>query len=590
MNRIAALVLATFFVLVQLYTSLAALSPTPPVGYLFLSRATAAAAVALLGISATVGIVLALRERAAGRTGSRWIVLPWIGASALSALAGLDPRSGLEVVGCMLMAAGFHAALVRWYRRPPVARAVLGAYLCFGLFAAVAALAMVAVRRPLMLSELNHGRAAGFFVTANQFAAFLLLCGFVAFGVAQAGRGWLRPLGWATTVASAAALIATFSRSGWIGAIAGALFLAIAHRRWLPAAGIAAFAAAGAMLLLTVPVARHDPADAFNRIAVALAGLRAAELFPMTGTGPMAYWRVYPSLRPIDGAPPGTFGALHPHNAYLSLAGELGLVGLVAVFAGWWAFGRAVTARLRAASATPARERRQLGLAVCAGLAAALVQGLFDTIGVVQMAFVWIPYTALALAAARDGLGEPNVMRCRLAVLLALAACSAPPPAPHASSPPSPATAAPVPIKIRGHGVPGDPGSKYIYLTEQKKNRIVYALRADSNTSIRTSQGNGRSDFVRPHVIFHATVARTLTADAPHATVLERDKSVLMTGGVLTHSNDGMTLTSDTLRYDDARETLHGEGHVTISTAAGERLTGNYFDYDLRTTEMHVTP
>jgi hypothetical protein len=45
-----------------------------------------------------------------------------------------------------------------------------------------------------------------------------------------------------------------------------------------------------------------------------------------------------------------------------------------------------------------------LALGVCAGLFAALVQGVFDTIGIVQMSFVWIPYTALALAAADAGL------------------------------------------------------------------------------------------------------------------------------------------------------------------------------------------
>jgi len=35
-----------------------------------------------------------------------------------------------------------------------------------------------------------------------------------------------------------------------------------------------------------------------------------------------------------------------------------------------------------------------------------LVQGIFDTVGVVEMSFVWIPYTGLALAAARIGFPE----------------------------------------------------------------------------------------------------------------------------------------------------------------------------------------
>jgi LPS export ABC transporter protein LptC len=143
----------------------------------------------------------------------------------------------------------------------------------------------------------------------------------------------------------------------------------------------------------------------------------------------------------------------------------------------------------------------------------------------------------------------------------------------------------PVPIKIHSQRI----GSKYVYLTEQKKNRIVYVLRADSNTSIRLAEGAGHSEFERPHVIFYGGGKRSLVADAPLATVQERDKSVLMSGGVVTKTDRGMTLDSDTLRYDDATEHLHGEGHVVVTTPQGEQLTGDHLDYDMRTTEMHVT-
>jgi O-antigen ligase len=117
----------------------------------------------------------------------------------------------------------------------------------------------------------------------------------------------------------------------------------------------------------------------------------------------MAYWRVYPEVRPPNGDLPGTFGALHPHDAYLSLAGETGALGLVAAGYGWVRFGRAAARGLRLHAGPGGR----LSLGVCAGLLAVLVQGIFDTIGVVDMAFVWIPYTALALAAAEvDVFGE----------------------------------------------------------------------------------------------------------------------------------------------------------------------------------------
>jgi lipopolysaccharide assembly outer membrane protein LptD (OstA) len=62
-----------------------------------------------------------------------------------------------------------------------------------------------------------------------------------------------------------------------------------------------------------------------------------------------------------------------------------------------------------------------------------------------------------------------------------------------------------------------------------------------------------------------------------------------MDGGVRARNSEGMTLHSDTLRYDDGAETLHGDGNVVIVTAQGEELRGRHFDYDLRTTEMRVT-
>jgi hypothetical protein len=189
---------------------------------------------------------------------------------------------------------------------------------------------------------------------------------------------------------------------------------------------------------------------------------------------------------------------------------------------------------------------------------------------------------------------RPDAARGALGLTLcaALAACSnatrpsGPPsasPSPARTGPPA-ARQSPVAIRIHSQRV----GSKYIYLTEQKKSRVVYVLRADSNESIRLAEGAGHSTFTLPHVTFFSG-PRTIVADAPLATVEERDRSVLMSGGVHAKTDKGMTLTSDTLRYDDATERLHGEGHVVVTTPQGTELHGDVLDYDMRTTEMHVT-
>jgi len=395
--------LAGFLVLVQFYTSLASLSPTPSVGYVFAGPAAASALVA--GLVAAAAICLrGLLARGTPSGPSRSLLAFWIGAAALSALAGLDPLAGLAVVGMMLLGAAFHLALVRFYDRPPVAAWVVSGYLWCGLAAAVAGIVMVLARRPALLWSLNHGRAAGFFVTANQFAAFLVMFVFVALGAALATPSpKLRRLAWSGAAAGSVALGLTFSAAGWLGALAGGIFFCYAlGARRAALAALAAGVLALSFIALRPALGHHNPAEASSRARTWQAGLRVAQLFPLSGVGPMGYWRVYPAVRAPDGDPPGSFGALHPHDVWLSLAGELGAAGLAAALYGWWRFAGFVRGELRDAP----KVRRSFALGICAGFVAVLVQGIFDTVGVVEMTFVWIPMTALGLAAATHGLGE----------------------------------------------------------------------------------------------------------------------------------------------------------------------------------------
>jgi lipopolysaccharide assembly outer membrane protein LptD (OstA) len=80
-----------------------------------------------------------------------------------------------------------------------------------------------------------------------------------------------------------------------------------------------------------------------------------------------------------------------------------------------------------------------------------------------------------------------------------------------------------------------------------------------------------------------------LTADAPKGTVVERDKAVQMSGGVRAVDQDGMTLTSDSLRYDDPTEQLHGQGNVVLHSPQGEELRGDSLDWNLRDGRINVS-
>ncbi|MDQ2908834.1 MAG: hypothetical protein M3R44_05710 [Candidatus Eremiobacteraeota bacterium] len=408
-----AVALAVFFVVIGFYTSLASLSPTPPVGYDFAGAPTAAAMVVALVLSAAwcaAALARGRARRSAARTAligspSYAMLAAWLGSAALSSAFGLDPASGFAVVGMMTLGALFHLALVRDFAKADVARIVLVPYLLAGSLAAASGIAMVVLRRPAALWAYNHGRAAGVFITANQFAAFLIAFIFVSLACALAMRGLPQRLGVVAAPLAAVALLTTFSVAGLLGAAAGGIFYAATLGARRLAIGCAIAVLLGAAVLALRPAAAHDPADRFDRLRTWQAGARVVALFPLTGAGPMAYWRVYPAVRPPSGDPPGTFGALHPHDVYLSLAGETGLVGIAALLFGVVQFVRAIRRGLRERT----RNERRFALGVCAALVAVLVQGLFDTVGIVEMTFVWIPYTGLALAAALGGFGLENV-------------------------------------------------------------------------------------------------------------------------------------------------------------------------------------
>jgi LPS export ABC transporter protein LptC len=134
------------------------------------------------------------------------------------------------------------------------------------------------------------------------------------------------------------------------------------------------------------------------------------------------------------------------------------------------------------------------------------------------------------------------------------------------------------PINFEGNRV----GSRYVYATKQKGGREVYVLRADSVEAVYNGAATARSAFTNPHVVFYGDHGKQLVADAPAGTVAEKDKTVVMTGGVRAKTNDGMTLASDTLQYDDESQIVHGAGHVVVRFPEGEELRGDTVTWNLR--------
>jgi LPS export ABC transporter protein LptC len=191
---------------------------------------------------------------------------------------------------------------------------------------------------------------------------------------------------------------------------------------------------------------------------------------------------------------------------------------------------------------------------------------------------------------------SPPVRSVRLvplafAVALAAAGCaphggtsSSRSPAPGVSPAAAP-SATPVPVHVRGFGTKAQPS----VLTGRKQGRRIYVIRALAFEGDIGGTANGSAVLDEPHITFVDRSGAVTTADAPKATVKQRDKSVLMTGGVHARTAEGAVLTCDTLRYDASTERFHGEGHVTVTGPNGDQLTGDHLDGDVRLHDARVT-
>jgi hypothetical protein len=395
-NRALTAALAINVCAVAFYTSLGPLSSFRS-DYLF--SATFGVAVVLLAAiaaSALVCVLAIVREPPPRRD---WAVCAWwIAPLAISSVLGVDPLSGFGVCAMALLAAPVHVSAIRFADRARVA-AVVEALLIVGTLAALAGVAMDLTRRPLDLWVFNHGRAAGPFATANYFGAFLVTLILIAVGGAIAWTGRRRAVAFAALAAGSVALVLTFSRSAQFGTVAAVALLLWWLGRKRAAGAAAALLALAAVAALARPDVHHDPSENFSRPAIWRTGLRVASLFPLTGAGPMGYHTVYPVAAPVIADPAAAQGYVQPHNVVISLAADLGIAGLAAVAAGWVLFAR----RIRRSLERCDREYRVLSLAICAGLAGTLAQGMFDLVGVPELVFVWMPLAGLAAAAARAG-------------------------------------------------------------------------------------------------------------------------------------------------------------------------------------------
>ncbi|HEV2739911.1 MAG TPA: LPS export ABC transporter periplasmic protein LptC [Candidatus Elarobacter sp.] len=154
-----------------------------------------------------------------------------------------------------------------------------------------------------------------------------------------------------------------------------------------------------------------------------------------------------------------------------------------------------------------------------------------------------------------------------------------------AASPTAAAAATPVPVHVHGFGTKQNPS----VLTGRKQGRRIYVIRALAFEGDIAGSADGSAVLQEPHITFVDRSGANTIADAPKATVKQRDNTVFMTGGVHARTAEGAVLTCDTLRYDARGERFHGEGHIVVTGPNGTQLTGDHLDGDVRLHDARVT-
>jgi putative inorganic carbon (hco3(-)) transporter len=305
-------------------------------------------------------------------------------SGAVSAVAAVDPGTALRLSAAQLLGLGLAVAVAAGCRRAEPARAVACCLCAAG--AVLCAAGVLSAGRPVVryAGALVDDRAAGLFGQPNELGSMAAVVLVLSLGLllGPAGRATAVLLGVAAAL-GVAALAASLSRGGWIGALAGVVVLAalatpVARRRLLAAlalaviaAGAAAVAAPGRPLASAVAAragsvlaAGNNPYD--RRPAIWREAARQLADRPVLGSGIGGY--------PAVAARPGHLGGPdrpeHAHSLPLTIAAEQGMLGLVAL--------SAALALGVAAAREAGRRQAGIGIAAAAALATVVGQGLVD--------------------------------------------------------------------------------------------------------------------------------------------------------------------------------------------------------------------
>lgn len=232
-----------------------------------------------------------------------------------------------------------------------------------------------------MFAEIGS-RVVGPFDNPNVFGEYLIMLLPLAVALVLARRGAQRLIGIAVTLAAGAALVYTWSRGAWLGAMASiglllVLYHAVLLRLVVPAIAALPFVAAAlpsAIVSRLTSIGNLADTSTAYRVSIWTASVNMLkDIFESgIGTGSAAFSAVYPAY-----ALGGAAYALHAHNLYLQIFVELGVVGIAVFVLMLFFFFRSVFSCYRTLGD---RTQATTILAMGLGVFALLVQGLTDNV------------------------------------------------------------------------------------------------------------------------------------------------------------------------------------------------------------------
>jgi hypothetical protein len=265
-------------------------------------------------------------------------------------------------------------------------------------------------------------RVNAIFWDPNMFARFLILAGLLAGALWFAARG--RPARWLALglAPMLAAFYFTYSRSGWLAAVviaAMVVWLRVGWKKAVAALLVLTMVVAAMFLIIRAPTFRRTTMQLLEatlgvaqngrfelktpvnrltggRFGLMAGGLAMYEARPVAGWGLGSFPTVYPDYRPPDATP----ALRESHNSVITVAAELGTVGLALL-----AWTLVVAGRQASRAVAAARRARQeggdgahaLAVAAAAGLAALLLHSMLYA-ALVEDPFTWVFLALIPLA------------------------------------------------------------------------------------------------------------------------------------------------------------------------------------------------